>query len=111
MSTSRVVALVGGVLLAAGLLLGFLPISASGGNCGSAFAPSQSAAVDDLVYLMQGLRSPGREAACDEAVSARRAPALAVGTPGLLLLVGAGYAAAQAADRAKPKTTVRTALD
>lgn len=81
--------ILGGVLLGVGLLLGFLPISAMGTNCGSAFVEDRvSPLSEELLDSMVG-RGSSRDytGACQDAISGRRAVALAVGIPGLVLLV------------------------
>lgn len=53
MSTRGVLALVGGLVLVAGLILGFVPVSAYGVSCGSAFAGSDDAEGADFARAIQ----------------------------------------------------------
>jgi len=83
--------ILGGTLLSIGLLIGFLPVKQSGIGCGSAFTgQSDNAKVSDLTNAMMGrLRSVDTQ--CQDALSSRRVPALALTLPGLgLVLAGAG---------------------
>jgi len=83
--------ILGGTLLSIGLLIGFLPVKQSGIGCGTAFTgQSDNATVSDLTSAMMG-RNQNTAADCEDAISSRRVPALALTIPGaLLLLVGVG---------------------
>jgi hypothetical protein len=87
-TTTRVMMLIGGVLLGVGLLLGFIPVSASGSSCGSAFVASNEGAVNDYATLLAGgsLSDATARADCEDARSMMRAPALALAVPGALLV-------------------------
>jgi len=69
----RLLAAVGLALLAAGVVLGFIPALSDDGGCGSPFAPASDIA---------------RPAACGDRLAGQRTPALA------LVLVGAGLGVA-----------------
>lgn len=79
----------GGTLLAIGLVLGFMPVSSEGTSCGTAFTgASDDAYVADLGSTLVG--SAGVTdvvGSCSDALSGRRAPALALAVPGALLAV------------------------
>ncbi|MBO0879703.1 MAG: hypothetical protein J2P17_04900 [Mycobacterium sp.] len=53
MSAARVLSLVGVLLVVAGLVTGFMPVSAQGTNCGSAFHASRDAEIADLTNAME----------------------------------------------------------
>lgn len=80
----------GGVLACVGLVLGLTPITQGGSNCGSAFKPSDDAAVNDLTSVMVGLGDPGTEDACSDATSSRKAVSLALLIPGGALVLAGG---------------------
>lgn len=98
----KLLLLLGGALLGAGLILGLVPMKASGTNCGSALFTSNDARVADLTDAMIGLRSRDRADACEDALSGRRAVALAVGGPGAVLFL-LGIGTSSAAQRARPR--------
>lgn len=83
----------GGLLLLVGLVLGFVPVSAGGSSCGSAFVASDSALADDYSAVLSGgsLNDATRAADCDSARSMWRVPALALSLPGALALAVAGF--------------------
>lgn len=82
----------GGVLLGVGLILGLTPLSDGGVNCGSAFTGVSSDAYGaDLTNTMIGGELTDHNGACEDAVSSRRGPALALAIPGAAALV-VGYA-------------------
>jgi hypothetical protein len=91
MSARRVVMLLGGVMLLAGLVLGLVPLSAGGVSCGSAFEASDDAEVADLggsyPDVLEG-RSP-HEDACDDRRSIFQPIALTLLIVGGVALVGA----------------------
>jgi len=84
----RLLAAVGLAVLAAGVVLGFIPALSDGGGCGSPFAPAS-----DIT----------RPAACGDRLAGQRTPALA------LVLVGAGLGMAgfvlHLTDPVRPTTT------
>ena len=94
---------VGAVLLLAGLVLGFVPLSAGGVGCGSAFNPSDDAFVSDLADSMAGNEGEAI-AGCDDQRGDYRPVALALSFFGLGLLdagvaaVGSARGAVAAAD-------------
>jgi len=63
-------------LLAAGLVVGFVPVSSQGVSCGSPYAPASASDID----AQQGY--------CDEVLSLVRAPALALTITGGAVLLG-----------------------
>lgn len=69
------VLLIGSILFGIGLILGLVPMSQGGANCGSAYIPAS-----------YWLSSP----ACDDATSSRRGIALALTIPGAILLTAGG---------------------
>jgi hypothetical protein len=74
----------GAMLLGVGLILGLVPMSQSGSNCGSAFSPNG--------YSIQ-------PSLCNDALSSRRGIALALTIPGALLaLIGAAVTASGKTD-------------
>lgn len=87
----HVLLILGGTLLSIGLLIGFLPVKQSGIGCGSAFTgASDDAAVADMTQAMIG-RQTSIRTDCEDSLSGRRAPALALTIPGAILLtIGAG---------------------
>jgi hypothetical protein len=98
----RVLFVVGLGLLAGGVLLGFLPRSAGGVDCGSAFRSSDAAAVADYGRAIDADRtgddldslSPSADR-CSDARSTTRGPAVVLITLGAAgvaagLVVGAG---------------------
>lgn len=94
--TGRTLAAVAGfALVIAGTVLGFLPRTAAGASCGSAFLGSGEAAVTDLIG-----ETSGAAAACGDARSTTRLPALILLPVGAVLLVGS--AAGPRPDQATP---------
>ena len=79
--------LLGGVLLAVGLVLGFVPVSAAGASCGSGFVGSSAPLSAEFAAALGG-RSSDAGAACDAARSPFRVVAWALVVPGALLLAG-----------------------
>ncbi len=82
----------GGTLLAIGLILGFLPASAGNIGCGTAFTGvSSEAQAADLTGAMLGqdISELTTESDCKDTLSGRRTIALALTLPGAAL-VGAG---------------------
>jgi hypothetical protein len=96
--SAKVLATVGAVLLVAGFLVGFIPVSSGGVNCGSAFAASDEADIADMVNAMNGQVS-GIAAQCESLRSIVAIPSwvlLGIGALLLLLsLVWAGKASEQ----------------
>jgi hypothetical protein len=85
-------AIIGGCLLAAGLLLGFLPVKADGISCGTALTgQSNDAEVSDLTNAMIGLPGTNTKVACADSLSSRKATSFAIGVPGMLLLAVGGW--------------------
>lgn len=77
----------GGTLLAIGLVLGVMPVSSEGTPCGTAFTgASRDAHIADLTNSFGG-RLTDVNGSCEDALSGRRAPALALAVPGAILAV------------------------
>jgi hypothetical protein len=90
----RLLAVLAVVLIAAAGLIGFLPTSAYGVNCGSAFAPSRDADVADISDTFAGYAPRtgtvgGVADACSDGHSTRRTFAIVV----LVAAAGASVAA------------------
>lgn len=85
MSAQKVLGLICGLMLAAGLVAGFVPVSSQGANCGSAFHKSDDADVSDLTNTMTGYGSTSAADSCDSLRSVVRIPALALIGVGLVL--------------------------
>ena len=89
----------GGILLAIGIILGFMPVKASGVHCGSALTGKSDDAftADFRDSLGGGPNADGSLGlsphgdACDESISSRRTISLALGIPGLLLVAGSAF--------------------
>jgi hypothetical protein len=89
---AKVLALIGAVMLVAGLIVGFIPVSSGGSGCGSAFAASSDAHVSDLVNAMSGRESSIREQ-CDSLRSIIAIPAwVLLGLGGLMLMLSLVWA-------------------
>jgi disulfide bond formation protein DsbB len=89
---AKVLALIGAVMLVAGLIVGFIPVSSGGSGCGSAFAASSDAHVSDLVNAMSGRESSIREQ-CESLHSILAIPAwILLGIGALLLVVSLAFA-------------------
>lgn len=97
MKLEHLMMVLGGALLAIGLVLGLMPVNELGVSCGTAFTgQSDDAAVADLAGTLVGGSGLGeqvgdlsvREHACESSLASRRAPALALAVPGALLLGG-----------------------
>lgn len=76
------------LLLVTGLTLGLVPHTAAGGSCGSAFQPSGSAAISDLIG-----NTAGAAVACDDVLDGARQIAvilLGLGAAALLVAIIAG---------------------
>lgn len=86
----RLVLLVGSVLLGVGLLLGFMPVTAEGFDCGSGFSASEKTGAEDYFRILSGTGRPTLSASCEDARSGRRSVALSLAIPGGVLLLGAG---------------------
>lgn len=84
----RVVLLVGSVLLGVGLLLGFVPLTAEGFDCGSGFVASNKTRSEDIFRILSGTGDPTVRASCEDATGGRRGVALALTIPGGLLVLG-----------------------
>lgn len=82
--------ILGGLLFGVGLILGLVPMSQSGANCGSAFIASTDATVADYTNVLTGQGMSDIAGQCSDALSSRRGIALAVTIPGALLLIGGG---------------------
>lgn len=99
-TTVRLTAIAGALLLGVGLLIGFLPVHAAGVSCGSAFVKTDNAFVVDLAKAVRAdrlgtdLDNPvGTQAACSDARSGRLVPTvvlLVLGGVGLVAGVGMG---------------------
>lgn len=85
MSARGAVAAVALALLAVGVVLGLVPRSAGGVNCGSALRSSGAATVADLI----GEGGGDVRARCEDARSAMRAPTLGLLVGGGVLMLGA----------------------
>ena len=92
--------LLGGLLLGIALVLGFMPVKATGIGCGTALTgQSDDAFVSDLTSSMMGRLTDNRSA-CSDAVASRRTVTFALGIPGaVLLLIGAAGLANSAIGR------------
>jgi hypothetical protein len=94
----RILLATGLVLLAGGLILGFLPKSAAGVSCGSAFHGTDAATVADYGSTLTGsLDVPpagGYAAACDDARSSAKTAPIVLLVLGGAALVGAAVVAA-----------------
>jgi hypothetical protein len=89
----RVLLIAGLCLLAGGVLLGFLPVSSSGVNCGSAFVASDDPFVTELRKLLGGFGPDGDvQAACDSLRQTMRISALVLLVVGAGLAIGSGFA-------------------
>jgi hypothetical protein len=86
--------ILGGTLLAIGLVLGLVPVTYDGGPCGSAFVGSDDQDVEALVRSMSGSDPFAFDAGCTDALSSRRTIALALTIPGALLVGAGGWIAA-----------------
>ena len=96
-ATAGVIAVVGLVLLAVGLLLGYGGISKGGIRCGSAFSPSDhDARVAELTGAIEAdsyggdYTAKGYAGDCADATSSRKTIALALTIPGAALVLGGG---------------------
>jgi hypothetical protein len=87
----KILGLIAGGLLAAGLVAGFVPVSASGVSCGSAFHGSDASAVSDYSSALMGLDG-GASGACSSARSTPRVLAWVLLVPGVLLAGASGVA-------------------
>ncbi|OPG13875.1 hypothetical protein [Microbispora sp. GKU 823] len=83
--SARTFGIIALVLLAVGLVVGFMPVSYQGVNCGSAFAASGDALVSDLT---EGTRVAS---SCDDARGLLRLPAYALVGVGLVGFVAASF--------------------
>lgn len=99
-TTVRLSALTAFVLLAVGLLVGFLPVHAAGVNCGSAFVASNGLGANEIESELGLVPGAGDAlSACSDARSGRLVPAvvfLVLGGGGLLFAVVAGSAVKRA---------------
>ena len=86
----RAAGILGGLLLAVGLFLGFAGITSSGYDCGSAFRGGYA---EDIGASLSGNPS-GLVGDCQDARSSRKTLALSLLIPGLLLALGSGVAVA-----------------
>lgn len=86
-TAATVLAWVGAALFAVGLLVGFIPTSAGGASCGSAFIATDDAFGADLYGSMTG-GSVDHQVLCSDRRSLLRVPAIG------LILVGGGLGAA-----------------
>lgn len=93
------VGVLGAVLLIAGLIFGFVPVSTtvSGVECGSAFAPDYSSAdrkasIDNMTSAMLGEYSLPADyrSLCHDALPATRIPAIMLTALGAVTLLGVG---------------------
>lgn len=95
--TARILIVAGLALFAAGLVLGFLPKTAAGVNCGSAFHASTDAQVADFGATLTGSFAVpplgGYAAACADARSGAKAPAVGLLVVGGVLAAAGGVAA------------------
>jgi hypothetical protein len=82
-------AVIGLVLLAAGLILGLMSVSQHGVSCGSAFA-SRDMMSTDFRNELTGVGPTNIAEDCKDATSSRKTIALALVIPGVLLTIGAG---------------------
>lgn len=90
--TSRLLIVLGVLLLAAGLAVGLTSASAHGTSCGSVFVSSNRADVADYANAFGGIRTD-LAGQCADTLSGRRSVTLALLIPGVIALVaGAGMA-------------------
>ncbi|GAB3404445.1 hypothetical protein [Flindersiella endophytica] len=108
----KIVGGIGAVLLFVGLLVGLIPVSAEGVNCGSAFAESRDPAVADLASTLSGMGPvTNTEGACESLRSVVRIPAIAlimlgaIGTIAGVSMYMSATAPAAAARARRPKPT------
>jgi len=87
---ARVAGMLGGLLLAVGLFLGFVGITSSGYDCGSALRGGYA---EDIAASLAG-HPAGLVGDCGDARSNRKTLALSLLIPGLLLALGSGVAVA-----------------
>lgn len=101
MEARKILGLIGGLLILVALVIGFIPVSSQGANCGSAFVKSDDAFVSDLVGTMAGgYGTVNAEGACDGLRSIILIPVAA-----LLVIGGAlGAVAMVLASRVPPYT-------
>jgi hypothetical protein len=97
---------VGAIFFCLGLIAGFVPFSSNVNYCGSAFVPSSVEQEYAPVIDMFERYSPGpppliAESLCDELRWLIRIPAVGLVAAGGSVLIGAWYAATQAAGRAR----------
>ncbi|MEV8638090.1 hypothetical protein AB0395_41205 [Streptosporangium sp. NPDC051023] len=87
--TAKALAIVAAVIIGAGALVGLIPVTSEGVNCGSAFVKSNDALVSDLTQSMSG-KSTDTVSACTDLRSLIRIPALVLLLGGMVALAGAG---------------------
>ncbi|MGW5259725.1 hypothetical protein ACWEQG_02040 [Microbispora sp. NPDC004025] len=85
---TKVLGWIGALVLVAGLLVGFIPVSSSGVTCGSAFVESREAFVHDLTESMFNRVSSVAQA-CEDLRSLVRIPAIVLVVIAVILLFGA----------------------
>lgn len=103
-SAARGLSLVGFLVVVAGLITGFMPVSAQGTNCGSAFHASRDAETADLTHAMEAdgagvslFDVSSTADACSSLRSTVRIPAVVLlMLGGCVLLVGAVKSSNQA---------------
>lgn len=101
MPRTRLMAWIGAAILAVGLLVGFMPTSAIGVNCGSVFVASRDAAVADFSDTLLGSQPRtgmlgGVSAACDDKRGDRRTLVTVILAVGAMALIAAYVLSEQA---------------
>jgi hypothetical protein len=87
--TAKALAVAAAVLIGAGALTGFIPVTSQGTNCGSAFVRSGDAFSRDLTLSMRGGYGTA-EYTCSDLRSILRIPALILIGVGVVTLISAG---------------------
>lgn len=107
MKNTHLAALLGGALVIVAAIFMFIPVHSHGVNCGSAVSKSDAANMADIEQSYEtaleggGVTDPSTvQDACDSARSSHQTLALALGVPGLVLLIGGAGAWVYEADRA-----------
>lgn len=87
--SSKALAVIAFIVLGAGALTGFIPVSSQGANCGSAFVESRDASVSDLTDAFMGQSGNAAET-CKDLRSIVRIPALVLLGVGLVVWISSG---------------------
>lgn len=100
MNAKKILGLVSGLLILAGAIVGFVPVSSQGANCGSAFVKSNDAFVSDLTNSMTGYGSINADDSCDSLRHIIMIPSIVLLAIGLVLM----FVAAAMVSYGQPKT-------